>query len=157
MVGIKTNLLSNTWADKTVWPGESLRKKTPETYNGKNVIIDDDFRKYDNIEQSFADFLLFIKYASTSVGGKPKYGDAVLSIKDPQQLIEAVHSRGYATGPTYASNVMKIMNKHKLWKYDDLSKVTPTIYTPGYRAPVTKKVVKLSPITITDITKRNRS
>jgi hypothetical protein len=156
MVGIKTNLLSKTWADKTVWPGESLRKKTPETYNGKNVIVDDDFRKYDNIEQSFADFLLFIKYASTSVGGKPKYGDAVLSIKDPKQLIEAVHSRGYATGPTYASNVMRILDKHKLTKYDDLSKVTPTIYTPGYRKPVEKKVIKLQPVPITDITKRNK-
>ena len=49
MVGIKSSLLSDTWADKTVWPGESLTKKTPETYGGKNVIITDNFRKYDNI------------------------------------------------------------------------------------------------------------
>lgn len=135
MVGIKSELLSKTWADKTVWPGESLTKKTPETYNGKNVIITDTFRKYDDIEQSFADFLLFLKYAAYEVGGKPKYGDEVLSIKDPEKLIKAVHSRGYATGPTYSTNVMKIVRKHNLTKYDDLSKVTPTIYTPGYRKP----------------------
>lgn len=157
MVGIKTNLLSKTWADKTVWPGESLRKKTPETYNGESVIIDDDFRKYENIEQSFADFLLFIKYASTSVGGKPKYGDAVLSIKDPKQLIEAVHSRGYATGPTYASNVMKIVDKHKLWKYDDLSNVEPTKYTPGYREKKEPKIIKLPALKIIDITPSNKA
>lgn len=165
MVGIKTNLLSKTWADKTVWPGESLRKKTPETYNGKNVIIDDDFRKYENIEQSFADFLLFVKYASTSVGGKPKYGDAVLSIKDPKQLIEAVHSRGYATGPTYASNVMKIVDKHKLWKYDDLSNVEPTKYTPGYRekaqpkakTPIGTWPIKKSPAYNKGVTERGNA
>ena len=165
MVGIKTNLLSKTWADKTVWLGESLRKKTPETYNGKSVIIDDDFRKYDNIEQSFADFLLFIKYASTSVGGKPKYGDAVLSIKDPKQLIEAVHSRGYATGPTYASSVMKIVDKHKLWKYDDLSNVEPTKYTPGYRekaqtkakTPIGTWPIKKSPAYNKGVTERGNT
>lgn len=156
MVGIKSELLSKTWADKTVWPGESLTKRTPEYYDGKKVVITDNFRKYNDIEQSFADFLLFIKYASTSVGGKPKYGDAVLSIKDPKKLIEAAHSRGYATGPTYASNVMRILDKHNLTKYDDLSKVTPTIYTPGYRKPVEKKVIKLQPVPITDITKRNK-
>lgn len=84
MVGIKSELLSNTWNDKTVWPGKSLTKQTPETYNGKNVIITDNFRIYDNIEQSFADFLLFLKYASNyGKGGAPKYGEAVLSIKDP--------------------------------------------------------------------------
>ena len=131
MVGIKSELLSSTWADKTVWPGKSLTKRTPETYNGKNVIITDNFRIYDNIEQSFADFLLFLTYASTD-GKKPKYGPAVLSIKDPEQLIKAVHSRGYATGPTYATNVMRIIHKHNLTKYDDLTGVEPTKYTPGY-------------------------
>ena len=133
MVGIKSELLSKSWADKTVWPGESLTKQTPEYYGGKKVVITDNFRKYDDIEQSFADFLLFLKYAAYEVGGKPKYGDEVLSIRDPEKLIKAVHSRGYATGPTYSTNVMKIVNKHGLTKYDDLSKVTPTIYTPGYR------------------------
>ena len=132
MVGIKSELLSSTWADKTVWPGKSFTKKTPEVYGGKQVTITDDFRIYDNIEQSFADFLLFIKYAAYSKGGAPKYGDAVLAIKDPAKLIKAVHERGYATGPTYSTNVMKIVNKYGLTKYDDLSNVTPTIYTPGY-------------------------
>ena len=150
MVGIKSELLSSSWSDKTVWPGESLTKQTPETYNGKNVIITDNFRKYDNIEQSFADFLLFIKYASNyGKGGKPKYGDEVLSIKDPQKLITEVRNRGYATGLTYITNVMKILNKHNLTKYDDLSNVEPTIYTPGYKGnSSTNKAESYESITI---------
>ena len=133
MVGIKSSLLSDSWADKTVWPGKSLTKKTPEVYGGKPVIITDNFRIYDDIEQSFADFLLFMKYGAYTKGGKPKYGDAILNMKDPDKLIQKVNALGYATGPTYATNVMKIVNKHNLTKYDNLDGVEPTIYTPGYR------------------------
>lgn len=133
MVGIKSELLSDSWADKTVWTGESLTKQTPEYYGGKKVTITDNFRKYDNIEQSFADFLLFIKYGAYSKGGKPKYGEAILSIKDPEKLITKVNQLGYATSNQYASHVMKVVRQYGLTKYDDLSNVEPTKYTPGYR------------------------
>ena len=135
MVGIKVGLLWNgSWNDKSVWPGGVLNKDTPETYNGNNVTINDDFRKYDNIEQSFADYLLFLKYGAYTNGGKPKYGDEVLSIKDPEKLIRTVHKLGYATGPTYSDHVLDIRKENKLWQYNDLTNVEPTIYTPGYRA-----------------------
>ena len=119
MVGLKSSLLNSSWYDKTVWPGKSIVKKTPEEYDGVPVIITDSFRVYDNIQQSFEDFLLFLTYASNyGYGGTPKYGPAVLSIKNPGKLIKAVASRGYATGSTYADSVMRIINKHNLTKYD---------------------------------------
>lgn len=143
MVGIKSELLNSSWDDKTVWTGESLTKKTPETYGGKQVIITDNFRKYDCIERSFADFLLFIKYASNDgKGGDPKYGNKVLSIKDPETLIKKVNALGYATSPAYASSVMKIVSKHDLTKYDDLSGVKPTIYVEGYNGGGEKSKTK---------------
>lgn len=158
MVGIKSDLLTDSWADKSVWPGKSLSKKTPEVYDGKKVTVDDDFRKYDDIEQSFADYLLFMKYGAYTKGGKPKYGDAVLNMKDPAKLIQKVKALGYATGPTYATNVMKIVNKHNLTKYDNLDGVQPTIYTPGYRKTATiQKTKKLEDRQIIDITARNKS
>ena len=131
MVGIKSELLNSSWNKYTVWTGESLTKQTPEFYNGKHVTITDSFRKYDTIERSFADFLLFITYASNyGEGGTPKYGSAVTTIKDPETLIKKVNALGYATSTTYASNVLKIIKKHDLTKYVDLSNVTPTIYVP---------------------------
>lgn len=164
MVGIKSQLLNKSWDDKTVWTGQSLTKKTPEVYGGKPVTITDNFRKYDTIERSFADFLLFITYASNDgKGGAPKYGQKVLSIKDPKTLITKVGSLGYATGPTYPTSVMKIVNKHNLTKYDDLSNVEPTIYTPGHKGgdtptPAPKSnVIKLKDRKINDITARNKS
>ncbi len=127
MVGLKSELLSASWAEYTVWGGESLEKKTPEVYNGVSVIITDSFRIYDSIEQSFADYLLFMKYASNyGVGGTPKYGETILKQKDPEKLIKAVSRRGYATGTTYPTSVMRIINKHNLTQYDDLSKVKAT-------------------------------
>lgn len=141
MVGIKSELLNSSWSQYSVWPGESLTKKTPEEYNGKPVTITDNFRKYDNIEQSFADYLLFMKYASNyGEGGEPKYGETILAMKNPTLLIQAVKDRGYATGSTYPKSVMRIVEKHDLTKYDDLSKVKATKYTPGYRESATKKL-----------------
>lgn len=131
MVGIKSFLLNDSWIEYTVWQGESITKKTPEEYNGKMVTITDNFRKYDSIERSFCDFLLFLKYASNyGKGGVPKYGDAVLAIKDPEQLIRTVAGKGYATGSTYPTSVMRILNKHNLTKYDDLSQVEPSMIVP---------------------------
>lgn len=134
MVGIKTDLLHKSWSDVglTVWPGKSLKKDTPEVYDGEKVTINDSFRKYDNIEQSFADYLCFMTWGSYGgPGGEPKYGRKVLDMKDPVKLIKTVHQLGYATGPTYSDHVISIIKEHNLTKYDDLSKVEPTKYYPA--------------------------
>jgi hypothetical protein len=86
---------------------------------------------FDSIEQSLADFLLFLTYASNyGPGGAPKYGGEVLSIKDPETLIRAVGGRGYATGQTYPTSVMRIVREHDLTQYDDLTTVVPTDQIP---------------------------
>ena len=162
MVGIKSSLLNSSWTDigLSVWPGESLTKKTPEVYGGKQVTITDNFRKYDSIEQSFVDYLLFMTYASNSgAGGAPKYGKAILGEKDPETLIRAVNSRGYTTGTTYPTSVMKIIRKHGLTKYDDLSKVAPTsIIPPALRSGTSSSNLrKITNRSVIDITARNRS
>ena len=168
MVGIKSELLNKSWNKYTAWQGESLTKNTPEQYGNKMVTIRDNFRKYDTIERSFADFLLFITYASNyGEDGEPKYGQKVLSIKDPATLIKTVGGLGYATGQTYPTSVMRIVNKHNLTKYDDLIGVQPTIYAPGGQiegnitpvtpAPYTDNTIKITDKTIIDIMKANLS
>lgn len=131
VVGIKSQLLNDSWSEYTVWNHKSITKNTPEEYSGKMVTIKDDFRMYDSIEQSFCDFLLFLTYASNyGKGGKPKYGEEVLSIKDPETLIKRVSSLGYATGSTYPTSVMRIVNKHNLTRFDDLTNVEPSMIVP---------------------------
>jgi N-acetyl-anhydromuramyl-L-alanine amidase AmpD len=121
------------------------------------VVINDNFRTYDNMEQSFADYLLFMKYGAYTKGGTPKYGDAVLGIKDYKALIRRVHELGYATGKTYSDHVIKIIEDNELTKYDDISKVEPTKYTPGYREKKEPKIVKLPALKINDITPSNKA
>lgn len=149
MVGIKSELLNKSWTNVglTVWPGKSLNKDTPEVYkiNGRDtkVTANADFRKYDSIEQSFADYLCFMTWGSYGgPGGAPKYGQKVLSIKDPAKLIETVHQLGYATGRTYASNVKRIIAKHDLTRYDELTGVIPTSCYPAAAEKEEKTVVK---------------
>ena len=134
MVGIKSELLNKSWVNcgLSVWPGRSITKRTPEEYNGRMVTITDSFRVYDNIEQSFADFLCFMTWGSNyGKGGEPKYGQKVLGCKDPSVLISKVSKLGYATGSTYPSSVLRIIKKHNLTQYDNLDGVTPTIYYPA--------------------------
>lgn len=134
MVGIKAELLNKSWTNcgLSVWPGKSITKRTPEEYNGRMVTITDSFRVYDNIEQSFADFLCFMTWASNyGKGGEPKYGSKVLGCKDPATLISTVSKLGYATGSTYPSSVLRIIKNHNLTQYDNFDGVTPTIYYPA--------------------------
>ena len=132
MIGQKAQLLNSSWYDKSVWPGKSFNKTTPEVYSKQKINIKDNFRIFDDIEQSFCDFILFLLYASNyGYNGKPKYGQQVINIKDPNTLISEVRKRGYATDPNYPISVMKIINKHNLTQYDDLSKVEASKYIPN--------------------------
>ena len=134
MVGIKRELLNKSWVDigLSVWQGGYIRKDTPEQYGGQIVTIKDDFRTYDCIERSFADYLCFMTYASNyGAGGEPKYGQKVLTISDPETLIKTVSKLGYATGATYPNSVMRIIRENDLTKYDDLTGVEPTSFVPG--------------------------
>lgn len=133
MVGQKSELLNKSWVDLgySVWKGQSITKRTPEQRGNQIIYINDQFRVFDSVEQSLADFLLFLTYASNyGPGGAPKYGGEVLSIKDPETLIRAVGGRGYATGQTYPTSVMRIVRENNLTQYDDLTTVEPTDQIP---------------------------
>ena len=133
MIGQKSELLNKSWTDigLSVWPGRSIAKNTPEQYGNRIVRIVDNFRVFDSVEQSLADFLLFLTYASNyGPGGAPKYGGEVLSIKDPETLIRAIGGRGYATGQTYPTSVMRIIRENNLTQYDDLTEAVPTDQIP---------------------------
>ena len=156
MVGQKAQLLNDTWSEYSVWPGKSFYKDTPEEYGGRMVTINDAFRIFDSVEQSFADFVLFLLYAKDSVNAKSyRYGPEVVNTKDPHELIQKVGKK-YATGSAYAQNVWKVVTDYKLTKYDDLTNVKPTdIIPPALKGKSDNKADDVDRIHIIDITKEN--
>lgn len=145
MVGIKRDLLNKSWVDigLSVWPGKWINKKTPEVYGGVPVTIYDDFRIYDDVEQSFVDYLCFMRWGGYSVGS-PKYYNKIKDLHDYKSLIQTVHSLGYATGTTYSSGIIKIIEKHNLTKYDNLTGVEPSGYYPAAASQENEKKEEVS-------------
>lgn len=150
MVGIKKELLNASWVDigLSVWPGKYINKKTPEVYGGVPVTIYDDFRIYDSVEQSFADYLCFMRWGGYTIGN-PKYYNKIKDLRDPAALIKQVHELGYATGVTYSSGIINIIKKHNLTRYDDLTGVEPSDIYPMTEETMANstlvKYTKLSP------------
>lgn len=173
MVGQKASLLNDTWAEYSVWPGMkqgkyeeySFVKETPEEYDGEMTTIPDAFRKFDSVEQSLADYVLFLLYSKDSVNSTSyRYGPDVVNIQDPQRLITEVGEK-YATGSSYAKHVWNIVNKYNLTKYDDLTGVEPTDIVPDIlkgktsetkkKAETKKEDSNVDKINIIDITSQN--
>lgn len=115
LVGIKSSLLTESWREYSVWDGRSIKKNTPEVYNGVATRIDDYFRVYSNYAESLLDYEMFLSWAKE--GGQYKYR-AVVGMTDPKETITYIHNKGYATSLTYSDNVMRIINQYNLTKYD---------------------------------------
>lgn len=119
LIGQKAELLNNTWQDQTVWDGTKFNKRTPEVYEGVPTIITAAFRVFPNYAYSILDYELFITHAKLSAN-KYKYRD-VIGMTDPQKMITEIGGRGYATGPTYPTSIMRVINQYDLTKYDKIA------------------------------------
>ena len=42
---------------------------------------------------------------------------------DPQKMITEIGGRGYATGPTYPTSIMRVINQYDLTKYDKIAMI----------------------------------
>lgn len=105
MFGIKAKGKSNMY-----WKGDSFLSKTTEYINGKKVIMQCAFRKYDSIADSIRDRnLLFLQ--------NKRYAK-VLTSKTPEEQVKAIKEAGYATGLKYTETIISIINKYSLKQYD---------------------------------------
>jgi flagellar protein FlgJ len=103
--GTMSHNLFNIKADKR-WQGEKTSVNTLEFEKGIAVQQKADFRMYDDLEQSFSDFVSFI-------GQGDRYEDARKVASEPTQFIRALQKAGYATDPQYANKVINVMKSVK--------------------------------------------
>lgn len=98
-------------ADKA-WLGPKVNLKTREVLDGKETVIGDFFRVYEDATQSFRDRVTFLKRNT-------RYTKAgVFIAKTPGDQAEALQKAGYATDPQYASILKRLIASLKLERLD---------------------------------------
>lgn len=89
-------------------------------WTGGRMYHDDDakgecFRVYDSAEESFRDHSDFLT-------GRQRYAALFrLDITDYKGWAEGLRKAGYATSPSYASQLIKVIEDYKLYEYDVMS------------------------------------
>jgi flagellum-specific peptidoglycan hydrolase FlgJ len=88
-----------------------VRVPTREFLNGTWVTIEADFAKYDSFEQSITEHARFFLR-------NRRYAAALKVKDDPDSFACEIHKAGYATGPDYSTQLIKLMKGHDLYRFD---------------------------------------
>ncbi|KKA44454.1 MULTISPECIES: flagellar assembly peptidoglycan hydrolase FlgJ [unclassified Salinivibrio] len=95
--------LFNIKADQR-WGGDKVATQTLEVYDGIPVKETASFRSYPSYQESFDDFVSFLR-------DNPRYEQALSQSAQPEQFIRALHQAGYATDPEYADKVIRVLDQ----------------------------------------------
>jgi flagellar protein FlgJ len=93
--------LFNIKAHKS-WQGKQVAKDSLEVENGVGIKRRSNFRAYDSLAHSFADYGHFIS-------SNKRYREALQQGADSARYIEELQQAGYATDPNYAEKIKTIM------------------------------------------------
>lgn len=111
-------------------------------WGGDTIVKDDDtlnecFRRYANVEASYTDHSMFLV-------SRPRYAQLFkLSVTDYRGWCQGLKDAGYATSPSYAERLIKIIEDTRLYELDGYESLTcaviverkePEIRTSGYSA-----------------------
>lgn len=84
------------------WQGSDVAATTHEFKQGEMLQEKAKFRSYDDISQSFSDYVDFISK-------QDRYTDARKVAHSPENYFSELQKAGYATDPNYASKVMAVL------------------------------------------------
>ncbi len=110
--------------------GNGKNYKTFEYINGKRVDIVDSFKVYPDWETSVADhsnlFLRLSRYQN------------LIGERDYKTACEKVYEDGYATAPNYTETLINIIERYKLYQYDNVNRIKQFIII-GESKPLTRQ------------------
>jgi flagellar protein FlgJ len=86
------------------WQGPIVSKMTLEYKNGLATREHSSFRAYTSLNESFNDYVNYLKT-------NPRYEEALKSSNDPVTYIKELSKSGYATDPAYADKITNIMSR----------------------------------------------
>jgi len=91
------------------WDGKSIEIDTLEVVDQQIQKVNAAFRKYDNLEQSFDDYVSFIS-------DNPRYQKALNAAENAENYVNELQASGYATDPDYAQKILRVFNQNSLQK-----------------------------------------
>lgn len=94
------------------WDGGQARVSTLEYRDGVARKEQAGFRSYSSYQESFNDYVDFIK-------ANPRYQDALQHVGNSQRYVHELQRAGYATDPSYAHKIMSIFNGDKMADLDN--------------------------------------
>lgn len=104
----------NIFGIKGKGPAGSVTIRTWEVYNGVRFEVDDDFRAYNSVRESWNDYNKFL------MEGHARY-QIVRDVKyDGIQAAWAIRRAGYATDPEYPTKLIRIMEQYDLLELDKI-------------------------------------
>ncbi len=89
------------------WSGQQVNVSSLEYVDGNAKREFSNFRVYDSYQQSFEDYVDFIK-------SNDRYRNALQSSNDGETYVQALQDAGYATDPQYASKVISIVEREAI-------------------------------------------
>ena len=102
--------LFNIKADKS-WQGKQAQVSTLEFEQGIAKKVNAGFRSYASFQESFQDYVDFIK-------NNPRYGDALKQAGNGERYLHELQRAGYATDPNYANKVMSIYHGNTMAEFE---------------------------------------
>lgn len=109
----------NLFGIKGKGPAGSITMPTYEWERGQKIKINAAFRKYNTWAESIADhsalFLRLLRYKN------------LIGEKDYKRACQKVQQDGYATDPDYTKKLIKLIEKYKLYRFDQTSPSGGTI------------------------------
>jgi len=89
------------------WKGASATSSTVEFEGGIAVRKRENFRSYDNVADSFRDYVKLLS-------GNPRYREVLEAGADAKGFAESIGRSGYATDPHYASKIKGVLDSEPL-------------------------------------------
>src|SRR5690554_1916565 len=86
-------------------PAGSVKAFDMEYVNGRPQKVIDEFRAYNNYEESFEDYVRLLTE-------NKRYESALRVGKNPEEFARKLQELGYAQDPRYAEKLIKIMRKY---------------------------------------------
>lgn len=102
--------LFNIKADKS-WRGKQAQVPTLEFEQGIAKKVNAGFRSYASFQESFQDYVAFIK-------NNPRYGDALKQAGNGERYLHELQRAGYATDPNYANKIMSIYHGNAMTGFE---------------------------------------